>query len=129
MDVFKTHGAFSWNELQTTDPESARAFYCALFGWGSRDMILPRGAYTTFQVGDTSVAGMMKIAPHATDVRPAWGCYITVDDVEVTCRRAEELGGRVVLPPTDLPGIGRMAVLQDPQGATVSIISYTAPDA
>jgi predicted enzyme related to lactoylglutathione lyase len=124
MDVFKTHGAFSWNELLTRDPEAARAFYTALFGWGSKTMDMPRGEYTTFQVGETSVAGMMKIPPDAAGMAPAWGSYVTVEDVETTCRRAVELGGKVLVPVTEVPSVGRMAVLQDPQGAVFSIITY-----
>lgn len=129
MDVFKTHGAFSWSELLTTDPEGARAFYTALFGWGSKTMEMPRGTYTTFQVGDTSVAGMMRIPASAAAMAPAWGCYVTVDDVEATCRRALELGGKVLLPVTEVPPVGRMAVIQDPQGALLSVITYSTPSA
>ncbi|HXF46595.1 MAG TPA: VOC family protein [Burkholderiaceae bacterium] len=128
MDVFKTHGAFSWSELVTPDPDAARAFYTALFGWGSKQMQMPGGTYTTFQVGDTSVAGMMKL-PQGTDMAPGWGCYVTVDDVEATCKRAVELGGKVLMPVTELPAVGRMAVIQDPQGALISVITYSMPGA
>jgi predicted enzyme related to lactoylglutathione lyase len=128
MDVFKTHGAFSWSELVTPDPDAARDFYTALFGWGSKQMQMPGGTYTTFQVGDTSVAGMMKL-PQGTDLAPAWGCYVTVEDVEATCKRAVELGGKVLMPVTELPAVGRMAVIQDPQGALISVITYSMPGA
>lgn len=128
MDVFKTRGAFSWSELMTSDPDAAARFYTALFGWGSKSMDMPSGTYTTFQVGDTSVAGMMKI-PAGNPMPPAWGCYVTVDDVDATCRRAVELGGKVLMPVTEIPSVGRMAVLQDPQGASISVITYSMPAA
>jgi predicted enzyme related to lactoylglutathione lyase len=129
MDVFKTHGAFSWCELMTTDPEAAREFYTQLFGWGSKAMDMPNGTYTTLQVGEASVAGLMKIPADAAGMPPTWGCYVTVDDVDATCRKVEQLGGKVCVPVMELPSVGRMAVIQDPQGATLSIISYAMPAA
>ena|SRR5215467_1831832 len=127
MDVFKTHGAFSWSELMTTDPDAAREFYTQLFGWGSKSMDMPNGKYTTVQVGDTSIAGLMKIPPEAQGTPPNWGCYVTVDDVDATCKRAQELGAKVIVPVMDIPTVGRMAVIQDPQGAVLSVITYSMP--
>jgi uncharacterized protein len=128
MDVFSTHGAFSWAELMTTDPDGARQFYTQLFGWGSKDMEMQDGKYTTLQVGDTSVAGMMKIpADSPPGMPPNWGCYVTVKDVEATCKRVTQLGGKVVMPVFEVPTVGRMAVIQDPQGAVLSVITYTMP--
>ncbi len=124
MDVFTTHGAFSWFELMTNDPEGAREFYTQLFGWGSKDMDMPSGKYTTMQVGETSVAGMMKIPDDAGPMPPAWGCYVTVKDVDATCARVTQLGGKVVMPVFEVPSVGRMSVIQDPQGAVLSVITY-----
>lgn len=125
MDVYKTPGAFSWSELMTTDPAAARAFYSKLFGWATKDMPMPNGTYTTFQVGDTSVGGMMKIPAEATGMPPMWGVYVTVQDVDAAASQAVALGGKIVMPAWDVPGVGRMAVIQDPQGATLSVIAYT----
>lgn len=127
MDVFSTHGAFSWSELITPDPESAALFYSKLFGWGTRTMDMPGGKYTTCQVGDQSVAGIMKTPADAPGMPPAWGCYVTVQDIDATLALAASLGGRTIVPPMDVPGVGRMAVLQDPQGALLSVITYAAP--
>lgn len=129
MDVFKTHGAFSWCELMTTDPDAAREFYTQLFGWGSKAMDMPNGTYTTLQVGEASVAGLMKIPADAAGMPPNWGCYVTVDDVDATCKKVEQLGGKVCMPVMEVPTVGRMAVIQDPQGAMVSIITYSMPAA
>jgi uncharacterized protein len=129
MDVFSTHGAFSWCELMTTDPEAAREFYTKLFGWGSKAMDMPTGQYTTLQVGETSVAGLMKIPAEAAGVPPNWGAYVTVDDVDAVCARANQLGGSVVIPAFEVPSVGRMAVIKDPQGAVLSVITYAAPSA
>ncbi|MGE5337055.1 MAG: VOC family protein [Gemmatimonadota bacterium] len=125
MDVYRTHGAFSWSELATSDPAAARDFYRALFGWSARDM-QANGGYTTFQVGDLSVGGMMKIPAEAEGMPPAWGVYVTVNDVDATVKQAAALGGKVIVTPRDVPTVGRMAVIQDPQGATLSVITYTS---
>ena len=127
MDVFNTHGAFSWSELMTTDPDAAREFYTQLFGWGSKAMEMPTGTYTTLQVGDASIAGMMKIPADSKGVPPNWGCYVTVSDVDATCKRAAQLGGKVIVPVMEVPTVGRMAVIQDPQGAVLSVITYSMP--
>ena len=129
MDVFNTHGAFSWCELSTTEPEAAREFYTQLFGWGSKAMDMPGGTYTTLQVGDASIAGLMKIPADAKDTRPNWGCYVTVKDVDATCERVKQLGGKIIVPVMEVPTVGRMAVIQDPQGAVLSIITYAPPTA
>jgi len=66
----------------------------------------------------------MKIPPQAQGAPPHWGAYVTVDDVDATARRAEELGGKVLVPPQDIPGVGRFCVVQDPQGAVISAMTY-----
>ena len=126
MDAYKTHGAFSWNELMTTDPAAAGAFYAGLFGWTIKDMDMGTGPYHVASVGDTQVAGIMGPVPDAPPMPPAWGCYITVDNVDETLARCAALGGQTLVPPMDVPGVGRMAVLQDPQGAVFSVMSYSA---
>lgn len=125
MDVFKTAGAFSWCELMTTDPDAAVAFYGQLFGWTSKAMDMGTGTYRVQNVGDTGVGGIMSMPPGAPQgMPPAWGCYVTVADVDATVAQAEKLGGRVVAPIMHVPGVGRMAVIADPQGAMLSVITY-----
>ena len=126
MDVYKTHGAFSWSELTTTDPKAAGAFYGALFGWTTKDMGAEMGGYQVVSVGDTQVAGIMSMPPDAPPMPPAWGCYVTVSDVDATVARCSQLGGKTLVPPMDVPTVGRMAVIQDPQGATLSVMQYSA---
>ena len=124
MDVYKTHGAFSWSELMTADPAAAAAFYAELFGWKVEEMDMGTGPYRVLKVGESSVGGIMGNPPGATGMPSAWGCYVTVDDVDSTARRCAELGGKVLMAPTDIPQVGRFAVLQDPQGAVLNAISY-----
>lgn len=127
MDAFQTPGAFSWNELTTPDPEAALAFYSALLGWTTQKMTMPGGDYHVVKVGETSVGGVMATPPQAkaAAMPPSWGSYVTVADVDATARRATELGGKVVHGPQDIPGVGRMAVIIDPQGAAINVIAYT----
>lgn len=125
MDVYKTHGAFSWSELTTSDPAAAAAFYGQLFGWTSQDMGDEMGGYRVVKVGDTSVAGISGPMPGSPDVPPHWGCYVTVDDTDSVAARCQQLGGKVLVPPMDVPTVGRMAVLQDPQGAVISVMQYS----
>lgn len=129
MDAFQTPGAFSWNELMTSDPEAALAFYGALLGWKTQKMPMPGGDYHLLKVGDTSVGGVMALPTEAKSggTPPCWGSYVTVADVDATARRATELGGKVVHGPHDIPGVGRMAVIVDPQGAALSVIAYSMP--
>jgi predicted enzyme related to lactoylglutathione lyase len=125
MDTYKTHGAFSWSELMTTDSKAATEFYGGLFGWTVQTMDMGSGPYHVVKVGDTSVGGIMGMPPNVpARTPPHWGCYVTVDDVDASVQKAPTLGGKVLMPPMDIPTVGRMAVIQDPQGAVISIITY-----
>ncbi len=124
MDLFKTPGAFSWSELTTTDPAAAAAFYSQLFGWTIKDPDAAMGGYRAVQVEGQGVAGIMALPPGAPPMPPHWGCYITVADADQTGAQCLSLGGKVLVPPMDIPGVGRMLVLQDPQGAVISAIAY-----
>lgn len=127
MDVFKTHGAFSWNELVTPDPERAAGFYAGLFGWTVEENPMPGMLYRVVKTPDGSaVGGIMGTPPDApAGMPPHWGSYVTVDSVDETVAKAGELGGSVLMPPMEIPGVGRMAVLRDPTGAVVSVIAYS----
>ena len=127
MDAYTTHGAFSWNELMTTDPDAALAFYTALFGWTVETMPMPDGPYHVVKADGTAVGGVMKLPEHAGPMPPCWGSYVTVNDVDATCAQAAALGGKVVFGPMDVPSVGRLAVIVDPQGAAISVMTYAAP--
>ena len=126
MDPYKTPGAISWNELATTDPEAAGRFYGALFGWSNKHVDMGTGAYHVARVGETQVVGIMSLPPDAGPIPPYWGCYVTVLSVEDTLAQCAALGGKTLVPAMDVPGVGRMAVLQDPQGAVFSVMAYSA---
>jgi predicted enzyme related to lactoylglutathione lyase len=123
-DQFQQHGAFSWSELLTTDIAAAKKFYSGLFGWEMEDMPMEGMEYTVVKAGGKEVGGMMPMPPEGGDHPPVWGNYVTVDDVDAVARTAEELGGKVHVPPQDIPGVGRFCVIEDPQGAYISAITY-----
>jgi predicted enzyme related to lactoylglutathione lyase len=118
------HGMFGWFELMTTDVAAAKKYYSALFGWKTEEMNMPGMDYTVVSTGGEQVAGMMATPPEAQGMPPAWGVYVSVDDVDSVVTQAQKLGGAVVVPPTDIPTVGRFAVLKDPQGAVLSVITY-----
>ena len=123
-DPYKQHGAFSWFELMTTDVHNAKKFYSDLFGWNTEDMNMGDMNYTVVKVGEEGLGGMMTVPPQAEGTPPHWGVYVTVDDVDATAAKAEELGGKILVPPSDIATVGRFSVLQDPQGAVISAITY-----
>lgn len=124
MDTFNRHGAFSWCELITTDMQAAKKFYGALLGWELEEMNVEGMSYTVVKAGGQEIGGIMGIPPQAPGASPHWGTYVTVADVDATARKAEELGAKIVVPLTDIPDVGRFCMLQDPQGATLSVITY-----
>lgn len=127
QQAMKQHGAFSWNELMTTDVPAAKKFYKELFGWNWQDAAdgMP---YSLAKVKDNEVAGLMAIPPEAAGAPPAWGGYVTVDDVDKQAAKAEQLGGKVILPAREIPNLGRFTVISDPQGAMLTLITYTCQD-
>lgn len=126
IDPLKQEGAFSWNELMTTDVAGAKAFYSELFNWTLKDANMEGIDYTLVSAGGQEVGGIM---PMPTEIPagtpPHWGAYVTVNDVDAKAKQAESLGGKVLLPAHDIPEIGRFCVIADPQGATLMIISYS----
>jgi predicted enzyme related to lactoylglutathione lyase len=117
-------GTFVWNEVGTTDPHACKAFYTALFDWKIREMDMgPSGVYTIFQMEGRDIGGLYKMNAHQQQmgVPPHWLTYIGVEDVDASASKAEKIGGRILVPPTDIPNTGRFAVLSDPTGAAFAI--------
>ena len=121
-DMFKK-GAFSWAELQTTDVDGAKKFYTELLGWTTEEFPSKEIAYTIVKTGEEPVGGIMAL-PSKASAPPHWGVYITVEDVDATTRKAHELGATIIVPPMDIKEVGRFSLIQDPQGAMFSVITY-----
>jgi uncharacterized protein len=124
VQVLGEPGSLGWTQLNTEDPKKAAAFYTALFGWQTNTMPMPNGSgdYTTFMNGSTPAGGAM--------TKPAgggpahWLTYFVAADVDATVARTQKEGGNVMVPGTDIPGMGRFAVLQDPQGAYFAVVRF-----
>jgi uncharacterized protein len=117
-------GALTWNQLHTRDQRGAAAFYNAVFGWTLADV----GGIPVFNLADRGIAGMMDVPPGTPDAVPAfWMTVFGTADTDATAAKAAELGGQVVSPPSDIEGVGRLAVLADPQGVFFAVISAPPP--
>lgn len=118
-------GEFIWYELITTDPAAAARFYSAVLGWTTRVSPGPHGEYTELHAGPAGIGGIMAIPPNAAAMgaRPAWDAYISTADVDSHVAQVVQAGGRLCMAPTDIPGVGRFAVVADPQGATFNLMS------
>jgi len=94
----------------------------ALFECGRRAIF--SCPYTIFQQDGTNVAGVMQMSAEWGEAPPHWMGYIAVDDIDATATKVETLGGNILVPPTDIPTVGRFSVVQDPGGATISFITF-----
>ncbi len=118
------HGMFSWSELMTNDAEAAKRFYAQVFGWQYTEFPMEGMSYSVIKANGQEIGGIMPVPPQAAGTPPHWGVYVTVDDVDASVKKAEELGAAVMVPPTDIPDVGRFCVFRDPQGAVLSMITY-----
>jgi len=116
-------GAFVWVELGTTDQAAAKNFYASLFGWNANDMPMgPGDYYTIFRLDGRDAAAAYTLNPERSGgAPPHWMLYISVASADDAAARAAQVGGKVVAPPFDVFDAGRMAVVQDPTGATFSL--------
>lgn len=117
-------GALTWNELLTPDVDGAKTFLETVFGLEPTERDMGGVTYTLLNLGDVMVAGMMAMPPAIPAGAPAfWQVYFSVADCDAAVAHAQELGGSVMMPATDMEGVGRIAALVDPQGAPFSVMS------
>ena len=122
-------GMFCWNELATRDPVAAQAFYSGLFGWSFEETNAGHmGTYTRYKNGDRLAAGMLEISEPMGDVSPNWMIYFAVDDCDGAAEKAQRARANVLMPPSDIPDVGRFSVLTDPQGAAFAMIKLNAAE-
>jgi predicted enzyme related to lactoylglutathione lyase len=119
--------SFCWNELSTPDTGKAGEFYTGLFGWGKNVQEMGPMTYTSFMNGERPAGGMYKPTPDMGEVPPHWLAYFAVSDTDATAAKAKDLGATLFVPPSDIPGVGRFSVIQDPQGAVFGIIKLLNP--
>jgi predicted enzyme related to lactoylglutathione lyase len=108
-----------WQELLTNNIEGAKAFYSKLFDYTTEAMGEDYTLFKTTDLDKPTEAGMMQIIPEMGEIPPHWGLYFAVADCDATANKAAEIGGKILKEPENIPGVGRFAVLQDPQGGGV----------
>lgn len=122
-----THGKFIWCELMTTDTKAAAGFYSSVVGWTTKEMPMEDlpSPYTIFEADGRGVAGMMTFPAEleGQGIPPNWTGYVCVDDVDQSAKDFEANGGQIRRPPEDIPTIGRFAVVADPHGAVLCIMT------
>ena len=126
--IYNAPNSLSWNELGTNDTPKAGQFYSNLLGWTREEFSGGPIEYTMFRNGDRAAGGMYRITPEMGPIPPHWLVYFAVDDCDAKVQKATELGAGVMKPADDIPGIGRFAILTDPQGAAFAIIKLDSPD-
>jgi predicted enzyme related to lactoylglutathione lyase len=124
MNPFQIAGAFSWSELLTNDIEGAKAFYGEIFGWHFKEGKVSNTPYTVIEVAGEEIGGISPLPSQSPTMPPTWGTYVTVEDVEATLQKVEALGGKILMSPIAIPPAACFALIQDPQGANLAVISY-----
>ena len=118
---------FVWYDLNTKSKAEAKEFYCDLFGWGTESW-KPEGApddvpaYEMIQIGDRAIGGFNEL-PEDAPAPSHWLGHVRVDDVDASMKRAEGMGATFPMGAMDIPTVGRMAMMMDPQGAAVSLFT------
>jgi len=126
MSTVKTAiGRFVWHDHVSNDPDKARAFYSELLGWETEVFEVGEIVYPMIKVNETTHGGF---GPAQGGAPPHWLGHIGIEDVDETVAQAEGAGGSVLAPPMDIPEVGRMAVMRDPQGAVFSVFSSASDD-
>jgi predicted enzyme related to lactoylglutathione lyase len=121
----ETTGHFVWYELMVNDRAKAEAFYTDVVGWTAADAGMSGGEYTIFSVDGAPVAGLMGMPPQsvAAGARPGWRGYISVENTDAMAARVAGAGGVLRYGPEDIPGVGRVASMTDPQGAPILLMT------
>jgi uncharacterized protein len=117
------NGHFVWYEYLASDPKAAVSFYTDVVGWSTQPFTEAGGEYLMWVGTQGPLGGVMKLPEDAAAMGtpPTWMAHVQVADVDATAAKAESLGGKIWKSPTDIPTVGRFAVLGDPQGAALAI--------
>jgi predicted enzyme related to lactoylglutathione lyase len=123
-------GAFIWYELMTPDAQGAKAFYDAVVGWNVGERAPEYQGYRMINRSDGGFAGgMLELTDEMKQhgARPTWLGYIYVADVDRAIAKVESAGGKTLMPATDIPNVGRIAMVADPQGIPFYVMKPIPP--
>jgi len=121
MSNAEVRGRFTWHELLTTDTAAAATFYAKVLPWRTQPSNMP--GYTIFMAGGAQVGGLMALPEDGAGTPAHWLVYVGTPSVDATVTQAQALGARLCKEATDIPNVGRFAVLADPQGATFAVFT------
>lgn len=122
-EIVNESDAMVWNELNTRDPEAAKAFYGAVFGWGFEERDFDGSSYTSLKMGEDTVGGLLDMRGRVPDEVPNhWLAYFAVDDADAAVAKATGSGAEALFGPETMNEVGRIAVLKDPWGAVFAVI-------
>ena len=123
------NGRFVWYEHLTKDPKAAMAFYSDVVGWKTEPFTETGSDYVMWVGSQGPLGGVMELPEEAAKMGapPHWMAHVEVENVDATAALAKKLGGKVHKEPTDIPTVGRFAVIADPQGAFISVFTPNAP--
>ena len=120
-------GAIGWVDLTVDNAEELREFYAAVTGWQPSPVSM--GCYDDFNMtapgSGTPCAGICHSLGANAELPPSWLIYITVDDVDASAKKCQDLGGEIVAAPRDMGQMGRYCVIQDPAGAVAALFAYS----
>lgn len=119
-DAARPHGFPCWFDLMSPDVEKAAAFYARLFGWSYDVSGADYGHYHLAKVDDRAAAGLGQM-PEGADMPSVWTVYLKADDADAATELVVELGGSRMQDPMEVPGMGRLAIVQDAAGATFGL--------
>jgi len=117
---------FCWSELWTRDRDASEAFYKQLFGWGLEHKDTGEMPYGEWTNGGVPIGGMLQMTEQFGQAPPCWMPYVHVADCRASVVQVKELGGTVMCEPMDIPDVGPFAIVQDPQGATLALVTLTS---
>jgi predicted enzyme related to lactoylglutathione lyase len=119
-------GTFVWFECITDDVEASKAFYTETLGWKSKELDMGGFKYTMLSKGEATQCGVVE--PQMEGVPNQWTSYVSVEDVDAAAKRVTQHGGKVLVPATDIPTVGRFALVSDPEGATFNLFKGEQSD-
>lgn len=124
------HGKIWWSELNTRDVDAAVSYYSDMCGWEFEKQDMATGPYWVANLDGAPVAGIMDMAQmeQMADVPPHWMTYVAVSDVDAVVKRTIAAGGAAIQPGFDVQGVGRIAIVSDPTGAVIGLMT-PAPEA
>jgi hypothetical protein len=119
------HGKFVWNELNTYDVDGAKKFLSAALGWSFEAMPMPDSTYWVAKNGNDRIGGIfdLNVLKDRHGIPEHWLSYVAVDDIDARVKKALTIGAKEMRAPFDVPGVGRIAILQQPGGAVVGWIT------